>query len=277
MIRIHRSGAGLLRKDLDAWPLVVALAPEYRRCAVYVLFGLVLIPLIAWWVNDLRPPEKRLDLRFGVGMNAMLALWAVCVPRWRLRVERRGIARRRLFVWHLYSWEEFAIGRVRDGIDQNTYEFPERYPWDRKLSIGLVAEDDRSAIKEMIRRVWVRPPESEVPAELCFRFSFRETAKFGPEGLSIGQRGKEVSYGWAEVRRSASAASTETAAISPAWNWSFPTGPSRSVPSTTMGGRIVPGPGSRGEPNPEPATITAYSSNMCPATGYSSHHSRNPH
>jgi hypothetical protein len=187
-------------KDLDDQPLVAPLAPEYRRCAVYLLFAIALIAWNARWVNDLRPPEKQLDLRFGLGVLAALAVGAVCILRWRLRVDGRGIARRRLVARHLYPWEEFASGRVREGIDSSTYEFPERYPWDRKLSIALVAEDDRSAIKEIIRRVLVRPPEPEVPLELCFRFSVRKTARFGQEGLAIGPRGKEVFYHWAEVR-----------------------------------------------------------------------------
>jgi len=198
--RGDRSGAGALTKELDDQPLVVPLGPEYRRCAVYLLFAIALIAWNARWVNELRPPEKQLDLRFGLGVLAALALGAVCILRWRLRVDGRGIARRRLVVWHLYLWEEFISGRVREGIELNTYEFPERYPWDRKLGIGMVAEDDRSAIKEMIRCVLVRPPEPDAPADLCFRFSFRKTARFGREGLAIGPRGKEVFYRWSEVR-----------------------------------------------------------------------------
>jgi hypothetical protein len=253
----NRADARPLTNELDAGPLVVALAPEFRRCAVYVMFGLVLVSSVARWVNDLRPPENRPDLRFGLLVVAILAVWVVSVFRWRLRVDGRGISRRRLFAWHLYSWDEFASGRVRDGIDASTYEFPDRYPWDRKLSIGLIAEDERSAIREMIRGVWVCPPEPEVPAELSISFYFRKTARFGREGLTIGHRGKEVSYAWGDVRavriRRVERDRRDFSSLE------------LELPDQVVTLRVInqhgranrSWSGFRGEPNPEPAAITA--------------------
>ena len=151
-------GVVSLTRDLKARPLFIPLAVEYRRCAFYALFALALIPCVTWWVNGFRPPGEQADLRFLLGLHAILAFGVVSALHWRLRVNERGVSRRRLFAWHLYPWEEFASGRVREGIDTSTYLFPTRHFWDRKLNIGLVADDDRSAIKEMIRRILVRPP-----------------------------------------------------------------------------------------------------------------------
>jgi hypothetical protein len=82
-------------------PLVVPLAPKYRRCAAYVLFALAFVRYGARWVTDLHPPEKPPDLRFGLEVLVLIALGAVSVLRWRLRVDERGISRRRLVAWQL--------------------------------------------------------------------------------------------------------------------------------------------------------------------------------
>jgi hypothetical protein len=109
--------------------------PELRRCAVYVLIALAGLPFVVQCVNDLRPPDRRPDLRVVGVADGVLALGAISILRWRLRADERGIARRRLLLWHLYPWDEFATGRVKEGTDPDSYTLAGRPPWNRRLML----------------------------------------------------------------------------------------------------------------------------------------------
>src|ERR1700678_3650785 len=89
---------------LAAQPLVFPFMVEIRRSAVYVLVGVVLIPLIRWWLRDFLPYRGVADLVFGVVLVVLVAVGAIGVLRWRLKVDDQGIWRRRLIGWDLWPW-----------------------------------------------------------------------------------------------------------------------------------------------------------------------------
>ena len=238
-------------------PLVAPLAPEYRRCVVYVLIALVGLPFVARWVNEARPPEHRPDLRVLGAVDALLVLGVASVLRWRLRVDERGISRRRFVAWHLYSWDEFASGRVREGVYRDTYQFPDRPPWHRALSLGPLRDADRSAIKAIIERVWVRPPAPDPPANLAFRFSFRKIAYIEPVCLTIVHRGEEQRYAWGEVRALKIRRSERERRDFSSLELVLP---DRTITLRVAidHGRAIPSwSGLRGQPRPDPATVAA--------------------
>jgi hypothetical protein len=194
-----------LKAELAAEPLSFALMAEVRRSAIYVLIGLVLIPLIRWWLREVLPMRGTADLVVGAMIIGLIALFTVGVLSWRLRVDESGLWRRRLLGWDLWPWEAFEQGRVLEGDDPSTsYVCREKPWWARKLSLGLLEPDDREKIVGMIQRVWVRPPAPSLPAELhirfVFSFGFRKEAFIAPEGLLLRDRGEETRYAWREVR-----------------------------------------------------------------------------
>jgi hypothetical protein len=71
-----------LRHGLDLRPMTLALAPEYRRSAVYGMIGLVLIPVIAWSLRDVLP--RRGPATF-IAVQALVVVigFGPVVLRWR--------------------------------------------------------------------------------------------------------------------------------------------------------------------------------------------------
>jgi hypothetical protein len=72
-----------------------------------------------------------------------VAIGAIGVVRWRLKVDDRGIWRRRLLGWDFWPRKAFEEGRVLEGEDASTsYIFRDKPFWARKLSVDLLAEDE---------------------------------------------------------------------------------------------------------------------------------------
>src|SRR5687768_14057420 len=94
------------------------IAAQYRRCGWYVLFGLILLIGVAIWVRVVlgRPFQAGNDvipIVFLVPIIGGSLALLVGVYRWRLRIDERGISRRRFRTWDLWSWDEFESGGIR--------------------------------------------------------------------------------------------------------------------------------------------------------------------
>jgi hypothetical protein len=182
---------------------VFRLAPEYRRCGVYlVLFCLLLAGLlVALKFADLTP---RTWAKLVVGDLTLLAapLLGLAVLTWRcaLRVDDRGIWRRRLVGWDLWPWEAFATGAVRTGASKDSWVYPAR-PWHhRHLFLELLTEADRDALAERVRQVW-RPALLPVPEEIEVRYGVGDRLVLSRRGITLRRRGSDPErfYGWHEV------------------------------------------------------------------------------
>jgi hypothetical protein len=122
------------------------------------------------------------------------------VLRWRLRVDDKGLWRRRLVGWDLWPWEAFEQGRVQEAEDTSTsYVWSEKPFWARRLSLDLIEVDDREKLAGIIRRVFVRPAAPPLPVELQIRYAFRKEAFIARECLLIRNRGEDTRYAWREV------------------------------------------------------------------------------
>jgi hypothetical protein len=176
------------------------LAPELRRSAIYVAAACLLIPITRWFTRELVPPANGYGDWVAMGfILAVIVLGAMVVFQWRIRVDAEGIARRRLFQWTLYSWSEFASGCVKASDGFGSFAFPERKPWDRKLSIGLIGSENAEHVAAIIRRHWI-PPALDLPTRLAIRYGFRGHAQFGPEALTIRTKGEPKRYLWSHVK-----------------------------------------------------------------------------
>jgi hypothetical protein len=175
------------------------LAPEYRRCAGYVLVGLLLAAVLEWWINQAVFNQAWRDLGTLV-ILLPIAIWQLMVFRWRLRVDDSGISRRRLFGWDLWPWEAFETGLIHKGNYVFTYKWPDKPWWQRTLSFGFLEETERESLWKASQQFWKAPPPPELPPELSLRYSFRKEARFSPEGIWAGRRGKSRYYPWTAVQ-----------------------------------------------------------------------------
>lgn len=182
---------------------VFRLAPEYRRCgACLVLFFLLLVGLeVGLKLAGLTPLTwARLVANPLTAMAVALLGVAVLTWRYALRVDDRGVWRRRLFGWGLWPWEAFATGAVRTGTSKDSWVDPAR-PWhSRYLLLEFLAEADRAALAERIRQVW-RPAALALPEEVEVRFGMGYRLALSRRGIVFRRRGSEQDrfYRWYEV------------------------------------------------------------------------------
>jgi hypothetical protein len=126
-------------------PLFFRMAPEFRRCGIYLCVGYL---LLAGTIIVL----TRLELGAGWDHCAVTAAilgvpmlgGALLIFCQLLRVDDRGIWRRRLFFWDLWPWEAFTAGKVRQDFRKDSFVFPSNPWWNRNLTLELLQADDRA-------------------------------------------------------------------------------------------------------------------------------------
>ena len=179
--------------------LILPMRSEFRRCAVYVLIGAVVLAVIRWAIRDLLPTAASEPWSTLVPCS-LPALAATAVLRWRLRVDSSGIARRRFMLWDLWPWQAFEQGKVLDAEGTSTtYILPEKPFWARKLTLDLLEDSDRARVEASIEALRVRPAPL-LPHELALRYGFRKEILIAPGGLLFRGGGDETRYRWAEVQ-----------------------------------------------------------------------------
>jgi hypothetical protein len=182
---------------------VFRLAPEYRRCGVYlVLFCLLLAGLEVGLKLAGLLPRTWAELIANPLTVFAVALLGVAVLTWRyaLRVDDRGVWRRRFFRWGLWPWEDFATGAVRTGTSKDSWVYPAR-PWhSRYLILEFLAEPDRNALAERVRQVW-RPAALPLPEEIEVRYGMGNRLVLSRRGIVFRRRGSDQDrfYRWYEV------------------------------------------------------------------------------
>jgi hypothetical protein len=173
----------------DATPAIdFRLAPEYRRCAVYVAIGFALVVgLLAGFkltgVEDVPWANVATALvSCGAAAVGLLAL----TFRYRLRIDPHGVWRRRLVRWDLWPWEAFEAGQVRHGRLGDQLAYPDKGWYWRTLSTSLLGEADRGAFEAAVRRYWVPPPPPDLPEVVALRQGVRTDLELSTDGVRLG-------------------------------------------------------------------------------------------
>ncbi len=95
---------------------VFKMAPEYRRCGIYLIVGYFVLGGASLSVR-LEGLDR--DWESSVSRALLLAPFmlapALLTFRQVLRVDGNGIWRRRFFRWDLWNWDAFAGGQIRAG------------------------------------------------------------------------------------------------------------------------------------------------------------------
>jgi hypothetical protein len=166
-------------------------SPLFRRLAVMAFAGAMICLACPWPLYEYGLLGKEI-LRplplFIIAISAGL----VCGPwvlRQRLRVDNKGIWRRRFVRWDLWPWDAFSSGRIREGSGKDCFFFPEKSRYWRSLALEFLADSDRALVRMKIDELWKRPPPPELPT------------KFEIQGGGLGMRGIRFSEAGVSIAR----------------------------------------------------------------------------
>ncbi|HKB05783.1 MAG TPA: hypothetical protein VKD90_26540 [Gemmataceae bacterium] len=166
-------------------PLELRLAPEWRRCAVYVVVGFVLVAAVVVGLNQAevnKTPWVNLAAGLAVLGVAVLVLVAL-VFRYRIRIDQHGVWRRRLFRWDLWPWEAFEAGKIRHGKYGDQIAFPDKPRYWRTMSASLLGERDRAAYETVVRRYRVPLPPPELPEVVAIKLGLWTRLELSADGV----------------------------------------------------------------------------------------------
>jgi len=188
------------RESLEL-PVQLRMRAEYRRCAIYALVACVPLAVVAFWVNKYVHAENAPGPVAHALLFLVLGVVLIVPLRWALRVDDRGIARRRLLGWDLWRWDDISSGAIEKRFPYLLYD-PRRPWWRRKLPLEHLEFVDRSSTIELINQHYRLPPAPELPDELVIKYRFRRRLRLDAGGLSV-QEGSRLAqdYRWAEVER----------------------------------------------------------------------------
>jgi hypothetical protein len=182
---------------------VLRLAPEYRRCGLYLLLFWILLPglLVGLKLADHIVPRSWADACMALALLVVPHL-GIAVLTWRQgwKVDDRGIWQRHLFRWDLWPWDAFAAGAVRMGASKVSWVFPAK-PWNsRYLYLEFLAEHDRNALADRILQVW-KPPAVRLPHKIQIRYSLGKHLELSRQGIVLrqGRSDPNILYSWSEV------------------------------------------------------------------------------
>ncbi len=177
------------------------LASEYRRALYWAIGGLVLLAPIAWYIGIHIQRRGPVDTAVSVCILLGIAIWLSQFLLTRIRIDHAGVGRRFLWMWDLWSWDEFQSGTVQGGRSQHEFLTPHRYWWKQKLNFELLDEGDRKAVSASISSVWVQPVPSRVPEVLTLSMKWpdRHRVHLSADGVEILNKREKRSYRWADA------------------------------------------------------------------------------
>jgi hypothetical protein len=192
-------------------PREFGLKPEFIRAAWLGFVAIILLIVAAQMSISARNDDFDFWRTAGGWADRADSILVGLVPasvgmfmahRWRLRLDVRGLHRRRFFGWQTWTWEEFREGHIRHDDEAFSFINPADYRWQRKIDLGVLKEENRDYSFAVCLRFWT-PPAVEVPCTLSIKTSVTglrgTTIDMGPIGIDVSGAGIPRSYGWDEV------------------------------------------------------------------------------
>jgi hypothetical protein len=168
-------------------PIEMRLVPELRRCAVYAAVGAVAaIGLLVWLeLAGLNPQQWEAAAVLGGGFALGAIGLLAAAFRYRVRIDERGVWRRRFVRWDLWPWGAFAAGLVRHGKLGDQLTYPEKSWYWRTISTSVLGEANRVAFEAAVAQHWVPPPPPELPDTLDIRHGLRTRLELSADGVRV--------------------------------------------------------------------------------------------
>jgi hypothetical protein len=179
---------------------LIRMAPEYRRCAIYVLVAEpFFLAAFLWSASLMEDSAERLVV--PIAFLAVLGLGALAPLRWALRFGDQGVERRWFNQWELWSWRDFAIGRI---AKQGAALVDPQRPWyARKLGLAYLSVQDRNAVLERINAHYRLPPAPTVPGVLRITVGVTRVVELDAAGVHLSRRFRNdrQTCSWSDVQR----------------------------------------------------------------------------
>lgn len=183
-----------------AGPKYYRMLPELRRSAVYVMVSVPLLAIVFMCVEHAAPQKGPIDHAITYAIFTLITLAMAFPLRWALRLDDRSIARRRLFRWDVWDWEDFATGRIQKRYPFTLYD-PDR-PWGRRsLRFGYIPKAEFEYVLGRVNAHYRLPPPPEVRDSMQIKWGFRRSARFDSNGIHLLVRGRRYEYLWSEIKR----------------------------------------------------------------------------
>jgi hypothetical protein len=176
------------------------MAPELRRSAVYVLVALPLLAPVAFWVALFAQQRSILEATLICSFLVALGMGMFLPLRWAVRVDDQGVARRWLIRWDLWSWDDFASGRI-EKRHPFTFVDPLRPWWRRRLRLDYLDGVERMEVSDLINGRYRLPPSPPRRECLQIPYGFRRSVRLDWRGVHLLTRGTPHEYLWSDVRR----------------------------------------------------------------------------
>lgn len=181
-------------------PLTVGLRSEYRRCSLYVVVGFTLVTVLVAVL-----PPQRAWWPLGLILGPCVLLW-LYVQSWRLRIDRVGLARRRLGVWSTWTWSQFADGTVKATDSPLSFRCAARPWWDRWLHLEFVDADVAVRVARFCRSLMPVPMAESgaatavsAPTEATIGFGVFRRLRLTAQGIELTDRRETRQHDWDAV------------------------------------------------------------------------------
>jgi hypothetical protein len=180
------------------------LRPDFRRSTLYWAGFWILLEgwVVACCFAGITSSENVLA---PLVISPVFVAPAALAWRFRIRVDDRGVWRRGLLRWDLWTWEVFASGAVRQGAYPYAWSDPGK-PWHRRmLNLGWLAPAECEWLAARVRQVWTLPAillPDEVKIRVRERLRERHL-ELSPRGIVLWREQDSESrhYPWSDVVR----------------------------------------------------------------------------
>jgi len=178
-------------------------AREYQRAARLAIIGSVLILIVGGYVGIVILDRNRVVMMF---LGLFLLLFDIQMLRQFfpiVRVDQKGLWRRRFWGWDLWPWEAFASERIYRGSSRTNFVSLDRPFWRNRLNLELLDKSEAETLISRIVEHW-KPLNQNLAIEnaiIDYSWPWRLRIEFDPRGIQVLDRSGTRAYRWDELEQ----------------------------------------------------------------------------